>query len=1199
MTSSSNFFGMLTHSGTPTSLLNISVADSSLLPSTSDLGIQTACTSINQRSLLFAPSPSAVSDRAPLVEGVTDLTDGYGEDDIDKVAGSSFELISRLVDAEGLAGVEVVSTDTATLAILSAELNEEKGPETGVWSNQQTPSKPGSVSEPSITTTTVASPTWLVQSQGAFDADHCAPDRVITGTCYPICCRTPPTMLLDPLCYGNAPSISSTAVVPMKSEKHLSDAFESRVYAELGSVSSITPARVHSPTIRSPPYNLKGEIQSEPRTPVFCAANPTPFSDSEQSVTAVVHLNLPSAATPVTVGFIASQSPLDANHLPPVLSPLTRLFPADHTASPHALSSPIGSVPSQPHRHDDRSPVLSHKSHPALANSSKPVILQTVQFASHPLPPRTTNGSDLSSSPAPLLPHQPPTAWTPASGVVLFDQHTDNTALSWPNSTSTVRQKSSTYLYEAVPSKTFSLSAVPTTVSRHNYSPRPLFSAGSVSPPMNITIQHHQNHALDQLKAAANQRRPGPQCFLPTCQQSLIVASDGRYVSLDPCTRLVPRVSSSVTRRHSTPVRPVVLNVSSHPDMAIDNPVPSSTRCRPVYAYTSKQPSITYASIQTATGIACSFSASVLDVSGGFQQRIQVMPPRSLHPAQVTIPHVAAAASRLPMNSSPISTGPLTGKSRVVSVLSAQAPQADNLRANTRQPSGTGGESTCAPLGLTGLGTIFYTCAVCNDQAFGKHYGVFSCEGCKGFFKRTVRRELVYQCRENQHCLIDKRMRNRCQYCRYQKCLQVGMRREAVQEERQHSGHSTYLGSPGNSSCSPDRYGGSSTLSLDELNCQPALCDPSNDHPGHTTVVTPESICAPIPSTDVPPLSSSSRGDNFQLFPDLSFTVTPPQALDQIATAECLLEQRRKCWLTHQSSYKVVEEEGQTKTFGKSGTLQSVRLAADIVDCSPEKLPLLDLLTWADQLPFFNQFPPELRLTLLKSACLELVLAQWVQRSTSEFTKTTTPLPQSNNSDDGYGPNSPEYLLFDPWCHQDTAPSDTDSAQNENTLTDTTLSTHSPSSTDPSSRLVKPLQRLTESAASKLSPLRLHPTELGSLKLIMLLNPDATGLSSQFRSLVEAARDQVYAGLEYQCNQLWPGAPHGRMGRLILRIPAFHLLALRVRTMMERTGGVAHLMNALEAAFRACPVTADTAEPYEAVQRPHGSSFLPLLSTDT
>ncbi|RNA44373.1 Retinoic acid receptor RXR [Brachionus plicatilis] len=76
-------------------------------------------------------------------------------------------------------------------------------------------------------------------------------------------------------------------------------------------------------------------------------------------------------------------------------------------------------------------------------------------------------------------------------------------------------------------------------------------------------------------------------------------------------------------------------------------------------------------------------------------------------------------------------------------------------------------------------------CAICGDKASGKHYGVHSCEGCKGFFKRTVRKDLTYTCRDNRDCTIDKRQRNRCQYCRYQKCLSAGMKREAVQEERQ------------------------------------------------------------------------------------------------------------------------------------------------------------------------------------------------------------------------------------------------------------------------------------------------------------------------------------------------------------------------------------------------------------------------------
>ncbi|CAF3564848.1 unnamed protein product [Adineta steineri] len=86
-----------------------------------------------------------------------------------------------------------------------------------------------------------------------------------------------------------------------------------------------------------------------------------------------------------------------------------------------------------------------------------------------------------------------------------------------------------------------------------------------------------------------------------------------------------------------------------------------------------------------------------------------------------------------------------------------------------------------------------YACAICGDKASGKHYGVHSCEGCKGFFKRTVRKDLTYTCRDNRECIIDKRQRNRCQYCRYQKCLTVEHYNNihlAVQEERQKSGMS-------------------------------------------------------------------------------------------------------------------------------------------------------------------------------------------------------------------------------------------------------------------------------------------------------------------------------------------------------------------------------------------------------------------------
>ncbi|KAE8745871.1 Hormone isoform eceptor-like in 78 isoform A [Frankliniella occidentalis] len=76
------------------------------------------------------------------------------------------------------------------------------------------------------------------------------------------------------------------------------------------------------------------------------------------------------------------------------------------------------------------------------------------------------------------------------------------------------------------------------------------------------------------------------------------------------------------------------------------------------------------------------------------------------------------------------------------------------------------------------------TCVVCGDRASGRHYGAMSCEGCKGFFKRSIRKHLGYQCRGSKNCEITKHHRNRCQYCRLQKCLNKGMRSDSVQHER-------------------------------------------------------------------------------------------------------------------------------------------------------------------------------------------------------------------------------------------------------------------------------------------------------------------------------------------------------------------------------------------------------------------------------
>lgn len=52
--------------------------------------------------------------------------------------------------------------------------------------------------------------------------------------------------------------------------------------------------------------------------------------------------------------------------------------------------------------------------------------------------------------------------------------------------------------------------------------------------------------------------------------------------------------------------------------------------------------------------------------------------------------------------------------------------------------------------------------------------------GCllQGFFRRSIQKNMVYTCHRDKNCQINKVTRNRCQYCRLQKCFEVGMSKE-------------------------------------------------------------------------------------------------------------------------------------------------------------------------------------------------------------------------------------------------------------------------------------------------------------------------------------------------------------------------------------------------------------------------------------
>ncbi|CAF3484197.1 unnamed protein product [Rotaria sp. Silwood1] len=70
-------------------------------------------------------------------------------------------------------------------------------------------------------------------------------------------------------------------------------------------------------------------------------------------------------------------------------------------------------------------------------------------------------------------------------------------------------------------------------------------------------------------------------------------------------------------------------------------------------------------------------------------------------------------------------------------------------------------------------------CQICGDLASGWHCGAITCEACKKFFLRSISTcdgKKKYKCQRDSRCSITKRSRTQCQYCRFQKCITIGMK---------------------------------------------------------------------------------------------------------------------------------------------------------------------------------------------------------------------------------------------------------------------------------------------------------------------------------------------------------------------------------------------------------------------------------------
>ncbi|XP_070199488.1 retinoic acid receptor gamma-like isoform X2 [Littorina saxatilis] len=86
--------------------------------------------------------------------------------------------------------------------------------------------------------------------------------------------------------------------------------------------------------------------------------------------------------------------------------------------------------------------------------------------------------------------------------------------------------------------------------------------------------------------------------------------------------------------------------------------------------------------------------------------------------------------------------------------------------------------------GRTVSGNLLPPCRICLDKASGFHYGLNTCEACKGFFRRSLKRGASYVCTRDGKCDVTGERRNLCGYCRYQKCVSLGMSKTAIKTGR-------------------------------------------------------------------------------------------------------------------------------------------------------------------------------------------------------------------------------------------------------------------------------------------------------------------------------------------------------------------------------------------------------------------------------
>ncbi|XP_075170048.1 ecdysone receptor isoform X2 [Haematobia irritans] len=236
-------------------------------------------------------------------------------------------------------------------------------------------------------------------------------------------------------------------------------------------------------------------------------------------------------------------------------------------------------------------------------------------------------------------------------------------------------------------------------------------------------------------------------------------------------------------------------------------------------------------------------------------------------------------------------------------------------------------------------------CLVCGDRASGYHYNALTCEGCKGFFRRSVTKNAVYCCKFGHACEMDMYMRRKCQECRLKKCLAVGMRPECVVPEnqcamkRREKKAQKEKDKLQTSVCATDVV--KKEILLDLMTCEPPT------HP--TCPLLPEEILTKCQARNIPPLT-----------------------YNQLAVIYKLI------W--YQDGYEQPSEEDLKRIMSSPDENESQ------TDVSFRHITEITILTvqliveFAKGLPAFTKIPQEDQITLLKACSSEVMMLRMARR---------------------------------------------------------------------------------------------------------------------------------------------------------------------------------------------------------------------------